>query len=78
MWRRCFPHSLQVHITLLDRNDSPPEFGDSLFQYDVEEGVPVDHEVATLLAEDKDLSGTTTYSIVEGSAGKFRVDAETG
>ena len=69
---------LQVQVTLLDKNDSPPRFTPSSVTAQVAENVQPGHPVASLTTIDDDLEGDITYSITEGGEGKFEVHQTTG
>lgn len=81
--RHCGSHTdqvflLQVMVTVLDKNDSPPSFGDSPLHYTVSEDMLAGRRIAILKATDPDTPGTLTYSIVGGDDNKFTLDAATG
>lgn len=63
-----FVPSTQVKITVLDRNDSPPEFRDQPLHFAVSEDLGAGHTVATLRANDPDTIGTLTYTLVSGDS----------
>ena len=65
---------LQVQITLLDKNDSPPKFGSDLFELSVPENSEPGHIVSTVVAMDADETGTVTYTIKDGAEKKFDID----
>ncbi|XP_063865139.1 LOW QUALITY PROTEIN: cadherin-related tumor suppressor-like [Scylla paramamosain] len=68
----------QVMVTVLDKNDSPPSFGDSPLRFTVSEDMLAGRRIAVLMATDPDTPGTLTYSIVGGDDNKFTLDAATG
>ena len=68
----------QVEVTVLDENDSPPVFTESLYTASVAESVNPGHVVTTVEARDPDTVGTVLYSIEGGDFGKFSVDPSTG
>lgn len=65
-------------VTVLDKNDSPPSFGDSPLRFTVSEDMLAGRRIAVLMATDPDTPGTLTYSIVGGDDNKFTLDAATG
>jgi len=69
---------IQVKVTLLDRNDSPPAFKESSYDLKVAENVNPGHVVSTLLAEDPDKDSSVQYSIKDGADGKFSIDPVKG
>ena len=71
----CLP---QVMVTVLDKNDSPPSFGDSPLRFTVSEDMLAGRRIAVLMATDPDTPGTLTYSIAGGDDNKFTLDAATG
>lgn len=68
----------QVQVTVLDKNDSPPSFGESPLRFTVSEDMLAGRQIATLRASDPDTLGTLTYSLVDGDDNKFTLDASTG
>ena len=65
---------LQVQVTLLDKNDSPPKFGSDLYELSVPENSESGEIVSTVVAMDADESGTVTYTIKDGAEKKFDID----
>lgn len=80
-----FPPPPQVKVTVLDKNDSPPEFRDTPLRYSVSEDLGAGHTIATLHATDPDTIGTLTYTLT-GSGGSssssgpspFQLDGSSG
>ncbi|KAK2163196.1 hypothetical protein LSH36_84g09039 [Paralvinella palmiformis] len=68
----------QVQITVLDMNDSPPEFDSNLYKFQIAENVNIGHEITKLVAKDPDEQGTIVYAIVEGGDDKFFIEPITG
>lgn len=54
---------LQVKVTVLDKNDSPPEFRDTPLHFTVSEDLGAGHAIATIRATDPDTIGTLTYTL---------------
>lgn len=69
---------LQVQITVLDKNDSPPSFKDLPMHYTVSEDLGPGQSVATVKADDPDSIGELRYSIIKGNDGHFAIDEESG
>ncbi|GLH01449.1 Fat-like cadherin-related tumor suppressor homolog [Gryllus bimaculatus] len=65
---------LQLHVAVLDRNDSPPSFRGAALVTAVSEDLPVGHAVATLGATDPDTLGELRYQLL-GAAGSGSFDA---
>lgn len=68
----------QVKIEVIDKNDSPPVFGEDKLVISVSEDLLIGHQVATLTASDLDTVGTITYSLVGGDDGKFMLEPTKG
>ncbi|SPP79093.1 blast:Cadherin-related tumor suppressor [Drosophila guanche] len=68
----------KVKVTVLDKNDSPPQFLDAPFVYNVSEELEIGHTIATIRAHDPDTLGTVTFMLINGHDGKFQLDASTG
>ncbi|XP_064092540.1 cadherin-related tumor suppressor-like [Macrobrachium nipponense] len=68
----------QVRVTVQDKNDSPPSFGDLPLRFTVSEDMLAGRQIATIKATDPDTLGTLTYSLVDGDDNRFALDAETG
>jgi protocadherin Fat 4 len=70
---------LQVRISVLDKNDSPPAFRDLPSQLAVSEELGVGQTVTTVRAYDPDTLGQLSYSLVAGDETKrFQLDPVTG
>jgi len=69
---------LQVHIEILDRNDSPPKFPKKESTIQVSENAAVGQVITTLQAIDADSNGSISYSLLDGDDGKFHVEPTTG
>ena len=71
---------LQVQIGLLDRNDSPPEFSNSLYDVvQVVEDIAPGYMVLQLTATDADKNGTLSYALVSGNQqGHFTINSNSG
>lgn len=67
-----------MRVSVLDKNDSPPSFGESPLRYTVSEDMLAGRRIATLRATDPDTLGTLTYSLVDGDDNKFTLDAASG
>ncbi|CAG9832223.1 unnamed protein product [Diabrotica balteata] len=72
------PEFLQVQITVLDKNDSPPSFKDAPLHFSVSEDLGPGQSIATIKAEDPDTIGTLDYSLLKGDDGKFSLDKTSG
>lgn len=72
----------QVKVSVLDKNDSPPEFRDTPLRFTVSEDLGAGHAIATIRATDPDTIGTLTYTLVEqpgdGAPSCFQLDASSG
>ncbi|XP_068141663.1 LOW QUALITY PROTEIN: cadherin-related tumor suppressor [Drosophila tropicalis] len=68
----------KVKVTILDKNDSPPEFLDMPFAFNVSEDLEIGHTIATIRAHDPDTLGSITFSLVSGHNGKFLLEPTTG
>lgn len=55
-------------MSVLDKNDSPPEFRDTPLQFTVSEDLGAGHAIATIRATDPDTIGTLTYTLVHAGA----------
>ena len=62
----------------MDKNDSPPTFGEKPLKFTVSEDLLAGRLIATLKAEDPDTIGNITYSLVSGDDQKFTLDGITG
>ncbi|XP_017046203.1 LOW QUALITY PROTEIN: cadherin-related tumor suppressor [Drosophila ficusphila] len=67
-----------VRVTVLDKNDSPPQFLDTPFVYNVSEDLEIGHTISTLRAHDPDTLGSMTFLLIDGHDEKFLVEATTG
>lgn len=68
----------QVRITVLDKNDSPPSFTDTLLNYSVSEDLGAGQPVATIKANDPDSIGQLEYTLIHGDDGHFVLDTNNG
>lgn len=68
----------QVRVTVLDKNDSPPQFLDTPFLYNVSEDLEIGHTIATLRAHDPDSLGTVTFKLMDGHDDKFLLEPISG
>ena len=68
----------QVHVDILDRNDSPPSFSEMPTEFSVSEDVPIGHVVTTVKVTDPDTPTRITFSLIAGDREKFHLDADTG
>lgn len=68
----------QVQVTILDKNDSPPEFKNIPAAYPASEDLAPGQKIARILAEDPDTIGTITYSIQSDEPTPFALDSNTG
>jgi protocadherin Fat 4 len=69
---------LQVQITVLDKNDSPPSFKDTPLHYSISEDLGPGQSVATVRADDPDTIGKLEYTLIRGDDGHFVLDKNTG
>ena len=60
-------------ISLIDDNDSPPEFGSILYQKDINETLTIGSTVITVAAHDPDVDPRITYELSD-SGGRFSID----
>ncbi|CAG5990901.1 unnamed protein product [Menidia menidia] len=76
--------SMDITINVLDSNDNPPVFSQSLYKANVKENVKIGTSIITLNATDVDagLNGKVSYSFIEIDQGQgsdlFRIDKDTG
>ncbi|KAI8035371.1 hypothetical protein M5D96_011814 [Drosophila gunungcola] len=70
--------STKVRVTVLDKNDSPPQFLDTPFVFNVSEDLEIGHTIATLRANDPDTLGSVTFLLMDGHDGKFLLEPTTG
>ncbi|XP_002037796.2 cadherin-related tumor suppressor [Drosophila sechellia] len=68
----------KVRVTVLDKNDSPPQFLDTPFVYNVSEDLQIGHTISTLRAHDPDTLGSVTFLLMDGHDGKFLLKPSTG
>ena len=71
--------TFSVTINILDVNDEPPEFTQSLYNFTINENPKIGSTVGTVLANDNDegSNGIVTYSLKEMSD-HFKIDNSTG
>lgn len=69
---------MQVQITVLDKNDSPPSFKDTPLHYSISEDLGPGQSVATVRADDPDTIGKLEYTLIRGDDGHFVLDKNTG
>ena len=71
---------IQVLITVLDENDSPPTFAFPVYRANISEEARSGSPVTRLTAHDADTGSNAqiSYSIVSGNDGHFTVDPDTG
>lgn len=69
---------LQVKVTVMDKNDSPPTFRDLPQSYMVSEDLGIGQLVATIKASDPDTIGQLEYSLISGDDGKFLLEKSQG
>ncbi|GIY47457.1 cadherin-related tumor suppressor [Caerostris extrusa] len=68
---------LQITISVLDSNDSPPVFDGSPYRVSLSENAIAGHVVVTVSASDPDTEGSLTYALEEPD-GRFRLDPLSG
>lgn len=70
----------QISIKVLDTNEHPPQFRESLYSLNVSEATPVGSVLATLCASDGDITTTLSYSIHnhQPASDMFNLDPVTG
>lgn len=66
-----------IHWTILDQNDNPPAFQNSLYFTQVPENKAIQSKIYRLNVSDPDLSdrGGLSYSITSGNDGSFGIDS---
>ncbi len=64
-------------VTLLDVNEAPV-FADSAYAYELSENAPGPMALGMVEATDEDEGDVVEYSLAEGDAGRFEVDAASG
>ena len=74
---------LQVYITVLDSNDNPPVFSQSVYDVMVTEDTPPETELLRVTATDRDVTRHSLTFALQGSVDPasvrlFRVDPTTG
>lgn len=69
-----------VDVTVQDVNDNTPEFSSAVYEIQVNEDVPIDSNVLTVLAMDRDMgdNARVSYSIVSWNNNTFGIDRDTG
>ncbi|KAM9356711.1 protocadherin gamma-A10-like [Symphorus nematophorus] len=75
--------TVNIEITVLDVNDNPPVFNQSLYTATVTENAPIGTYITTVNASDADSGSnglvTYTFSNVKGNSGeKFKIDSLSG
>ncbi|KAH8260379.1 hypothetical protein KR026_010588 [Drosophila bipectinata] len=70
--------STKVRVTVLDKNDSPPQFLETPFLYNVSEDLEIGLTIATLRAHDPDSLGTVTFKLMDGHDEKFLLEPISG
>nr|XP_006811702.1 PREDICTED: protocadherin Fat 4-like [Saccoglossus kowalevskii] len=72
--------SVPVHITISDVNDNRPSFDGLLYYFTVREDAEIGYSIGNASAVDDDASinSRLTYSIIDGSGGKFNIHPNTG
>ena len=72
--------SANMTINILDENDNPPVFQFSYYSTAVPESTVIGYDVLQLNATDPDseIFGVISYCIISGSAGKFKIDRNSG
>ncbi|KAJ2950025.1 hypothetical protein O0L34_g11362 [Tuta absoluta] len=73
-----FLYCVKVEVVILDKNDSPPEFKNIPPAYFASEDLAPGQLIATIVAEDPDTIGTTTYSIQTDGPVPFTLHPHTG
>lgn len=72
----------QLNVTVIDINDHRPEFSEKEYKVEISEAVPVNTEILTLRATDKDDDGKLIYSLHAArnkiSLQTFKIDSMTG
>lgn len=69
----------QVNITVTDVIDEKPFFESEVLTFHVSENATIGTKVTQLMAQDKDIGDTLTYSLTERhSSGHFRINQTTG
>nr|XP_022911091.1 cadherin-related tumor suppressor [Onthophagus taurus] len=70
--------STKIHITVLDKNDSPPAFEEGSLLFNVSEDMNAGLSVATIRAEDPDTHGKLQYTLISGGDNSFSLDPLNG
>lgn len=67
-------------MRVLDTNEHPPQFGESLYSVNVSEATPVGSVLATLRASDGDVTTTLSYAMHnhQPASEMFNLDSVTG
>ncbi|XP_066149601.1 fat-like cadherin-related tumor suppressor homolog isoform X2 [Euwallacea fornicatus] len=72
----------QLNVTVIDINDHRPEFSENVYKKEISEAVPVDTEVITLQATDRDEKDKLIFSFYSAenvlSLKSFKLDSITG
>lgn len=71
---------VQVQVTVLDKNDSPPKVLDTPLIYTVSEDLEIGHSIATIRATDPDpdIMSSMVFTLINGHDGKFILEPSTG
>jgi protocadherin Fat 4 len=69
---------LQIKVSVLDKNDSPPTFRDLPLTFTVSEDLGAGQVVAKIEASDPDTIGVLEYGLIAGDDGKFVLEKENG
>uniref|UniRef100_A0A8C4R1J8 Cadherin domain-containing protein n=1 Tax=Eptatretus burgeri TaxID=7764 RepID=A0A8C4R1J8_EPTBU len=78
-WSRCSMSTVSVFLTVMDKNDQPPEFTKSKYQAKIDVGSPSGTEITRVVAHDVDSQSLITYTIISGNhGGLFVVHHVTG
>lgn len=75
---KCY--SLQVQVTVLDKNDSPPKVLDTPLIYTVSEDLEIGHTIATIRATDPDpdIVSTVIFTLLNGHDSMFILEPTSG
>lgn len=75
---KCY--CLQVQVTVLDKNDSPPKVLDTPLIYTVSEDLEIGHTIATIRATDPDpdIMSTIIFTLMNGHDSKFILEPTSG
>ncbi|XP_070552282.1 protocadherin Fat 4-like [Ptychodera flava] len=73
------PTAAVVHITVTDIQDTPPQFSESVYRFEIFENVDLGHYVGSVSATTRDPSTSVTYAISSGDRnGVFQIVEATG